>query len=43
MTLFVNPVWAIGIMAMGQTVGNVVSSGRGPLPAAAAHRTASAS
>ena len=28
-TLFVNPVWAIGIMAMGQTVGNVVSSGVG--------------
>ena len=25
-TLFVNPVWAIGVMAMGQTVGNVVSS-----------------
>lgn len=28
-TIFVNPVWAIGIMAMGQTVGNVVSSGVG--------------
>ncbi|GAA2039239.1 hypothetical protein GCM10009740_34880 [Terrabacter terrae] len=28
-TFFVNPVWAIGIMAMGQTVGNVVSSGVG--------------
>lgn len=28
-TLFVNPVWAIGIMAMGQTVGNVVSSAVG--------------
>jgi putative peptidoglycan lipid II flippase len=28
-TLFINPVWAIGIMAMGQTVGNVVSSGVG--------------
>ncbi|MFC3808379.1 murein biosynthesis integral membrane protein MurJ [Terrabacter sp. MAHUQ-38] len=28
-TLFVNPVWAIGVMAMGQTVGNVVSSGVG--------------
>ena len=25
-TLFINPVWAIGVMAMGQTVGNVVSS-----------------
>lgn len=25
-TLFFNPIWAIGIMAMGQTVGNVVSS-----------------
>jgi putative peptidoglycan lipid II flippase len=28
-TLFVNPVWAIGVMAFGQTVGNVVSSGVG--------------
>ncbi|GAA2492198.1 murein biosynthesis integral membrane protein MurJ [Terrabacter carboxydivorans] len=28
-TLFINPVWAIGIMAMGQTVGNVVSSAVG--------------
>ena len=28
-TLFINPVWAIGVMAMGQTVGNVVSSGVG--------------
>ena len=28
-TVFVNPVWAIGIMAMGQTVGNIVSSGVG--------------
>ena len=28
-TLFVNPVWAIGVMAFGQTVGNVVSSGAG--------------
>ncbi len=28
-TFFINPVWAIGIMAMGQTVGNVVSSGVG--------------
>ncbi|GAB3871052.1 murein biosynthesis integral membrane protein MurJ [Terrabacter terrigena] len=28
-TLFINPIWAIGIMAMGQTVGNVVSSGVG--------------
>ncbi|GAA5028549.1 hypothetical protein GCM10023258_24160 [Terrabacter aeriphilus] len=25
-TLFINPVWAIGVMAVGQTVGNVVSS-----------------
>jgi putative peptidoglycan lipid II flippase len=30
-TFFVNPVWAIGIMAMGQTVGNVVSSAVGLL------------
>ena len=28
-TLFINPVWAIGVMAFGQTVGNVVSSGTG--------------
>ncbi|MFC7594339.1 murein biosynthesis integral membrane protein MurJ [Terrabacter sp. GCM10028922] len=28
-TLFINPVWAIGVMAMGQTVGNVVSSAVG--------------
>jgi len=28
-TLFINPVWAIGVMALGQTVGNVVSSGTG--------------
>jgi putative peptidoglycan lipid II flippase len=28
-TLFINPVWAIGVMAMGQTVGNIVSSGVG--------------
>ncbi|MEW1953407.1 murein biosynthesis integral membrane protein MurJ [Terrabacter sp. NPDC080008] len=28
-TIFINPVWAIGIMALGQTVGNVVSSGVG--------------
>ena len=28
-TLFINPVWAIGVMAVGQTVGNVVSSGVG--------------
>ncbi|WP_374969285.1 murein biosynthesis integral membrane protein MurJ [Terrabacter sp. BE26] len=28
-TIFINPVWAIGIMAMGQTVGNIVSSGVG--------------
>ena len=30
-TFFINPVWAIGIMAMGQTVGNVVSSAVGLL------------
>ena len=29
LTLFINPVWAIGVMAFGQTVGNVVSSGTG--------------
>jgi putative peptidoglycan lipid II flippase len=28
-TLFINPVWAIGVMAAGQTVGNVVSSAVG--------------
>ncbi|MFM6849434.1 MAG: lipid II flippase MurJ, partial [Terrabacter sp.] len=28
-TLFIDPIWAIGVMAMGQTVGNVVSSGVG--------------
>ncbi|MCU1536488.1 MAG: integral rane protein MviN [Humibacillus sp.] len=28
-TLFINPVWAIGVMAIGQTVGNIVSSGVG--------------
>jgi putative peptidoglycan lipid II flippase len=28
-TLFINPVWAIGVMAVGQTVGNIVSSGVG--------------
>ncbi|HET7799090.1 MAG TPA: murein biosynthesis integral membrane protein MurJ, partial [Humibacillus xanthopallidus] len=28
-TLFVNPVWAIGVMAFGQTIGNIVSSGAG--------------
>ena len=28
-TLFINPVWAIGVMAFGQTIGNVVSSGTG--------------
>ncbi|MER7070689.1 lipid II flippase MurJ [Terrabacter sp. NPDC000476] len=28
-TLFINPVWAIGVMAVGQTVGNVVSSAVG--------------
>lgn len=28
-TLFINPVWAIGVMALGQTLGNVVSSGVG--------------
>ena len=40
-TFFINPVWAIGIMAMGQTVGNVVSSMVG-LPAASTHRDARA-
>ena len=29
LTLFINPVWAIGVMALGQTVGNVVSSSTG--------------
>lgn len=28
-TLFINPIWAIGVMAFGQTIGNVVSSGTG--------------
>ncbi|TQM57795.1 murein biosynthesis integral membrane protein MurJ [Humibacillus xanthopallidus] len=28
-TLYVNPVWAIGVMAFGQTIGNVASSGAG--------------
>ena len=28
-TLFINPVWAIGVMAFGQTVGNIASSGTG--------------
>lgn len=28
-TVFINPVWAIGVMAVGQTLGNVVSSGVG--------------
>ena len=28
-TLFVNPVWAIAVMAFGQTIGNIVSSGAG--------------
>lgn len=39
-TLFINPVWAIGVMAMGQTVGNVVRLHGRPLPAASAHREA---
>ena len=29
LTLFINPVWAIGVMAFGQTIGNVVSSSTG--------------
>jgi putative peptidoglycan lipid II flippase len=29
LTLFVNPVWAIAVMAFGQTIGNIVSSGTG--------------
>jgi putative peptidoglycan lipid II flippase len=28
-TLFVNPIWAIAVMAFGQTIGNIVSSGAG--------------
>lgn len=28
-TVFINPIWAIAVMAIGQTIGNVVSSGVG--------------